>query len=356
MSLIKCFLTLLLMSIAVSAPGDSVLSMERKMTQLADGVYTIRHVDPFDTFVDGNTTVIIGDRDVFVVDSCSLPSSAREDIDQIRKWTDKPVRYLLNTHWHTDHNAGNQAYRDAFPSVEIIATKETNQIMRDRHPHLLNQHDASKLRLKWARRQETGKDEDGKPLTKTQKAEAAAKIAKVDRMLAEYEKFVFLGPTLTYDRELDIDLGNREVQVKFLGRGNTGGDSIALLAKENILITGDLVVHPVPYTFDGYPAEWSHTLEKMAHLDVNIIVPGHGEVLHDKTYIYFLIDLFETVVRDVNEQLSKDAYAKLEDVQKAIDLTPFLKKVDSQEKFAAGFFKYATAKLIELAYYEAKQE
>jgi len=69
-----------------------------------------------------------------------------------------------------------------------------------------------------------------------------------------------------------------------------------------------------------------------------------------------LIGLFGTVVRDVNEQLSRDAYAKLEDVQKAIDLTPFLKKVDSQEKFTAGFFKYATAKLIELAYYEAKND
>src|SRR5437879_5148822 len=86
--------------------GDSG-GNQRTVTKLAEGVYEISHKDAPDHFPQGNTVVIIGDSGVLVVDSCYLPSSAREDIAQIRQWTSKPVRYLLNTHWHNDHNQGN---------------------------------------------------------------------------------------------------------------------------------------------------------------------------------------------------------------------------------------------------------
>src|SRR5262250_2699314 len=92
----------------------------RKTTKLADGVYAIEHEDVLDGLASGNTTVIVGERQVFVVDSCFLPSAAREDIAQIRQWTDKPVTFLLNTHFHNDHNLGNLAYMEAFPAVTII--------------------------------------------------------------------------------------------------------------------------------------------------------------------------------------------------------------------------------------------
>src|SRR4029077_5840059 len=87
---------------------------QRQVTQLADGVYAIQHAVPNGGNASGNSTVIIGDRQVFVVDSGYLPSQAREDIAQIRQWTNKPVAYLLNTHSHNDHNNGNRAYLEAF--------------------------------------------------------------------------------------------------------------------------------------------------------------------------------------------------------------------------------------------------
>ena len=109
----------ILCTVAFSA--DSVKSLERSFEKLAEGVYTIRHKDSPDTFPQGNTTVIIGDREVLVVDSCYLPSSAKEDIAQIKQWTNKPIRYLVNTHWHYDHTMGNGVYWEAFPSFSIIA-------------------------------------------------------------------------------------------------------------------------------------------------------------------------------------------------------------------------------------------
>src|SRR3954464_15285707 len=88
---------------ATFAVADSTATKDRTITKLADGIYEIRHPDAPDTFPQSNTTVIIGDKGVFVVDSCLLPSTAREDVEQIKKWTNKPVIYLLNTHWHFDH-------------------------------------------------------------------------------------------------------------------------------------------------------------------------------------------------------------------------------------------------------------
>lgn len=105
-----------LLLLAASAMGaDSTATKTRTVTKLADGVYEIRHPDAPDTFPQSNTTVIIGDEAVLVVDSCLLPSAAREDVAQIRQWTDKPVTWLLNTHWHFDHTLGNATYQAAFP-------------------------------------------------------------------------------------------------------------------------------------------------------------------------------------------------------------------------------------------------
>ena len=90
----------------VAAPpllADSAASNQRKVTKLAEGIYEIQHKDSPDHFTEGNTVVVIGESGVLVVDSCYLPSSAREDIAQIRQWTNKPVRYLLNTHWQVTY-------------------------------------------------------------------------------------------------------------------------------------------------------------------------------------------------------------------------------------------------------------
>src|SRR3954462_15192052 len=87
--------------------ADSIATHERTVTKLADGIYEIRHPDAPDTFPQGNTTVIIGERGGFRGDCCLLPFSARQNIPQLNLWPDKPVMFLLNTHWHFDHTLGN---------------------------------------------------------------------------------------------------------------------------------------------------------------------------------------------------------------------------------------------------------
>ncbi|HSS21696.1 MAG TPA: MBL fold metallo-hydrolase [Pyrinomonadaceae bacterium] len=334
--------------------ADSVNTKERTVTKVAEGVYVIRHKDSPDGNVNGNTTVIIGDKEVFVVDSCFQLSAAAEDIAQIRQWTDKPVRYLVITHFHNDHNMGNGLYKAAFPAITIIAHTDTKRDMyrtpttRDRFVQYIA---VREQRLK------TGKGADGKPLTETQIADTAKSLAGKKLVFEELKNFVYEPPSLTFDSELNIDIGNREVQVKHLGRGATSGDAIVYLSKEKILIAGDLVTHPVLFTYDGYPSEWIHTLERLAQLDAVTIVPGHGEVLHDKEFIYLSRDLLKSAVEQVMARISRltstAEHPSLEEVQKGVDLTPFRQKFAGEDQDSLEAFDAAAAALVKVVYKEA---
>jgi cyclase len=343
---------------AASAPADSVFSNERRVTKLSEGVYTIRHRDPFLGWVHGNTTIIIGTRAVLVVDSCQLSDCAREDIAQIRQWTDLPVRYLLNTHWHLDHTGGNQDYGDAFPGLTIIAQAETKKMMDATAASLplAMLKDATATQARLQKVVDTGLTADGKRASDAQKASAAQKLTLIRGIAEQARNFVYRGPNLAFDREMSVDLGGREAKVLYLGRGNTGGDAIVFLAKEKIVIAGDLLDSPVPYAFDGYPAEWAQTLSNIAQLDVETIVPGHGDVLHDKSFLYQVVDLMKYVVAKVDDALNRDDAAGLDEVKKSLDLKPFRQRIAGYDKDNGKFFDSSIASsFVALAYHEAKQ-
>lgn len=332
-------LLLAILSAAVPMFGDSVNTKERTVTKLAEGVYEIRHPDAPDGFPQGNTTVIIGERGVLVVDSCFLPSSARLDVEQIRKWTDKPVTYLVNTHWHFDHTLGNATYVTAFPSIQIIAQKETQKLIGDVNPGGLARYPERKERTEKALA--TGKKSDGSPLTEGERKRYEKRLAGLMPTLEELETAVQFVPNVSFDRELNIDLGHRPVQVRFLGRGNTAGDTIVYLPIEKILATGDLLDHPVTYLFGDISVDHVNTLQLMAQLDVETIVPGHGEVLHGKDYIYQVIDFLKAVNTEVEKEINAGASSP-EEVElmlpKAIDIDKWREKFAGNDATNGSFF------------------
>ena len=172
-----------------------------------------------------------------------------------------------------------------------------------------------------------GKNDSGVALTKDDRNQLKAILAGADSVASEFTGLVPRLPNLTFERELDLDLGGRQVQIKFLGRGNTAGDAIVFLPKEGVLIAGDLVVHPGPYTGSGFPTEWSKTLEKMIEMNPRVIVPGHGEILYDTAYLSQLQELAQTVVEQVRGQYYRlTNRATLQEVQKAIDMDALKKR------------------------------
>src|SRR5262245_58408984 len=104
--------------------AESVL-FEYQTAKLAEGIYAFIAPESKTPFVSGNSLAVIGSDGVLVVDSTNVPSLARRMIAEIKRLTDKPVRFLVNTHWHPDHLMGNSAYQEAFPDVAIVSTTAT---------------------------------------------------------------------------------------------------------------------------------------------------------------------------------------------------------------------------------------
>jgi glyoxylase-like metal-dependent hydrolase (beta-lactamase superfamily II) len=174
--------------------------------------------------------------------------------------------------------------------------------------------------------------------------------------MEELKKVKFQSATLTFEHDFSVDIGNREVQVKFLGRGNTAGDAIVYLPKEKIAVAGDLVVYPIPATRDGYPSEWINTLQNLGQLDAGTIVPGHGPIMHDKAYIFLLRDLLKSAVDQVYAKLRQDGpgmFQTLDGVKAAVDLTPFRQRFAGTDQDLTGAFDNMTTNLVKVVFEEA---
>ena len=338
--------------------ADSVNTTKRTVTKLADGIYEIRHKDAPDTFPQGNTTVIIGDTGVLVVDSCYLQSSAREDIAQIREWTDKPVRFLVNTHGHGDHNFGNRAYADAFPGITIIAQTETLRTMKLRQPAFVAQYRQRAVRFQ--DELDTGKDGAGNALSEVGRRDLRNAIAGSDAVWPEFRELRLRFPDVTFDREMDVDLGNRVAELKYLGLGNTVGDAVVYLPKERILITGDLVDSPAPYLGGGFPVAQIETLKRMLWLDADTIVPGHGDVLKGKAYVEMEIAFLEAVVGAITDEIGRSIttpHRRLDEIKMAVaknaDLDSWRQKFAGDDPENRDFFdSFSVTGVVEAAHAE----
>jgi cyclase len=346
-------LALALLGVCVGA-SPLVGQTARTVARLADGVYEIQHRDGMDGFASGNTTVIIGERQVLVVDTCFLPSAAREDIAQIRQWTDKPVSFVLNTHFHNDHNLGNRIYMDAFPALTIIAHVETKKDMDMFGPGSGSREEKATTSLQ--KMLDTGKTGSGRALKADEKKEVQNALAQRIPVMEELKKITFQSATMTFDHDFNIDLGGREVQIKFLGRGNTSGDAVAYLPKEKIVVAGDLVVYPIPYIYDGYPSDWIQTLHNLAELETDMIVPGHGPILHDKAHVLLIRDVLKSAVDQMNVALKRTGPAMfhtLEEMKGSVDLTPFRQRFAGNDKDLGEAYDDMANNLIKVAFEEA---
>ncbi len=328
-----------------------------KTVEIADGVHLFLHPDATEDWPQGNTIVIEGDRGLFVVDSAYLPSTARDDLRLIRTLSKKPVRYLLNTHWHYDHNLGNAVYAEAWPAAEIVAQAETRRLMdanvagypaRVIAPGSQPAKTLATLREQLA----SGKNADGRALSDAEREALRRNIAARQNEMTELAAWTYTRPTLIFDQLLTLDLGHREVSVRHHLRGNTPGDAFVYLPHERILITGDLLVAPVPFAFNSYPSEWIRTLHALADLDPKVIVPGHGPVQNDTTYLREVTALLEAVVGRVREATGRGL--RLEETRKTVTLDDYRKRFAGDDPARAGLFDEVFLRpIIERAFMEA---
>ncbi len=298
---IGIFLVLALFSAAMAAEGHSPPAK----IQVAEGIYLFRTAPYGDVGLDGNSIVILSREGVLVFDSNGTPAAAAAVLAEIRKMTSQPVRYLVNSHWHWDHWYGAEVYKQAFPDIQIITEEKTRQMMMG--PALeFNRPGIEKdlpgyLALIEKR---IAKDEaTNPPPAELPKLKA---LLEEDRAFVEQKKNVrHTFANVTYLNQLNIYMGEREIQVLHYDRAVTPGDSFLYLPKEKILVTGDLLVNPISYALSCYPTGWLNTLEKIDALEATIIVPGHGEVLHNKELLHATMDVFRVLQQQGKEDKAK---------------------------------------------------
>ncbi len=223
-----------------------------------------------------NSSIIINDEDVLIVDAHMTPAASWALRQELKNITDKPIRYVVNTHFHFDHAHGNQIFPD---DVEIIGHRFTrDQLVSG----------ASKRGRGWELFVESVPDRIAAIEARIAEEEDAGEKTELERQLGIQESYlaatnaiVATPPTMTLTERMTLTRGGREIQLLFFGRGHTGGDVVVYLPEERVLATGDLVVNGIPYMGDGYLEVWADTIEELKRLDVDVILPGHGQAFED---------------------------------------------------------------------------
>jgi cyclase len=320
---------------AALPPGAStetpVPGMTYDLSEVAPGVYcAMAHGVPY--YVS-NSVVIVGDDAVLLVDSGAGVREARMLRDAIRRVTPLPVRYVVDTHFHFDHAFG----KGAFPEALAIAHEATRAglALGLRQPTVARNLAALPERVAGLR---SRAEREGDAAKREALLGEAAALDAYRRELAAHRPDP---PALTFSERLTLWLGSREVRILHLGRGHTAGDTVVYLPHERVVCTGDLFNGYIGYMGDAFVDEWADTLGRLAELDFDTVIAGHGEPFKGKDAIAPV----QACLRDLWRQARslRDAGVSPEDAAARIDLTAHGARFPRLAK--PGFDRLAVARI-----------
>jgi glyoxylase-like metal-dependent hydrolase (beta-lactamase superfamily II) len=246
----------------MSAFASAADTTEKRIsfTELADGAYA------FTAEGDPNSGVVVGDDCALVFDAQATPMQARRVIEQARRVTRLPIRYVVLSHYHAVRTLG----ASAFAAQEIIASRLTYDLLIERG------------------------EQDWK-----------SEVGRFPRLFEDAASIPGLTwPTITFETSLTLFLGRRRVDLVHLGHGHTAGDIVLWLAEDRVLFAGDLVEHgATPYCGDAHLRDWPRTLDRLATMAPAKLLPGRGGALHSEAEVEeaiagtrrFVTDLYRVV-------------------------------------------------------------
>jgi glyoxylase-like metal-dependent hydrolase (beta-lactamase superfamily II) len=323
---VAAFIGLLFVTAVVIDPGsDSVAAQGSRpagtkfegkafrFNKVKDGVY--HAIGTGAMAVVGNSTILVNDRDAIVIDDHVSPAAAWVLLDELKAITDKPVTTVINTHFHFDHAHGNQIFG---PQVQIIGHEFTRRaLLADPVSQPLYQ---SFYSAKGFEGQiETLKKRIASEANAAAKAKLQTQLLSIENNYASQKELRPTPPNVTLTTQMTLFRGDREIQIRYLGRAHTAGDVVVYLPREKVVITGDLLTSGLSNLSDSYPLEWATTLEELKKLDFDTVVPGHGEAYTDKAKI----DYFQAYLRDAWTEISrlKKEGVSAEEAAKRADLS-----------------------------------
>lgn len=272
-------------------PGATYTGKAFTFTEVVPGVY--HAVGTGNLAVGCNASVVVNADDVLVVDTNLSPGAAWALREELKAITPKPVRYVVNTHWHWDHAHGNQIYG---PDVTVIAHEYTRAKLAAGDSTRGRSYEMFITTGLPARIADLKAKIASAPAA--ERAGLESQLAIAETQVAGTQAIRVAPPTLTFTDHLTLVRGGREIRLLYLGRGHTGGDIVVFLPKERAVITGDLLVEGTSYIGDGFTADWPATLERLRALDFDVTLPGHGAPFRGKAKI----DHFEAYLRDFRAQ------------------------------------------------------
>lgn len=263
--------------------------------------------------VMSNAGIVINDEDVLLIDSHVSPDAAAALLEELKQITDKPVRYVVNSHGHFDHAHGNQIYPS---TIEVIGHEYAHQMLAS---------GASNRGRTWERFIGTIPGTIERLRAQLDTTTVPAEREALERRLRIQESFktatdavVPTPPSLTLTDRMTLYRGGREIQIEFFGRGHTGGDVVVYLPEEKIAFTGDLLGQGISYLGDAFVPEYVETLDRLKELDFETIVPGHGRPFNERERI----DYYQSYLADFWLQVSElyDAGVSAADAARRIDM------------------------------------
>jgi cyclase len=274
------------------APSEAVPGIHYRFEKVADGVFcAIPDGTPY--FVS-NSVVIVGPESVLVVDTGAGPAEARVLQEGIKTLTDRPVAYLVLTHFHFDHASGNAA----FPGALILGHEATRGLLAERA--IEGRTVAGYLTGLPAQITRARAEADAEASAE-KRAELTRRVASIEAYRTELSALVPLPPQVTFRDELTLWLGQREIRLVHPGRGHTAGDVIVYLPQERIVCSGDFFNGYIGYMGDAYVDEWADSLARLAALDFETVIPGHGAPFKGKD----AIALVQACLRDLFAQAAE---------------------------------------------------
>lgn len=262
--------------------------------------------------VNCNAAIFVRSRDVVVVDAHSKPSAAASLIHQIRREvTDKPVRYVINTHFHWDHTQGDHAYRAAFRPIDFIASSTTKQLMSDLAlQRVKDSLDAVPPRIEQLRKRAESSHDPG------EKAFCADQIKQLEAYQAELSHYSLELPTITFDRTYLLQDSTYDLHLDFHGHAHTAGDIFVFCPSRRVLASGDASHGWLPNIGDGFPRAWPHTIDEVAKADFKYILGGHGEMRSDRLFMMGQRNYIKEITERVER--AKEAGQSLQEMKKRI--------------------------------------
>jgi len=288
------YLVLLLVPSLALGQNNIVESDSHRFEEVAEGVWFVTGTGS--VFTMSNAMVLVGEFDTLVVDSHVTPAASRALLDSIPVITDKPIRYLVNSHYHFDHAHGNQS----FPAgIEIIGHEFTRAKLNGEIGNVLEESTFRSF-------------SDPVPGTVANlerqvaaESDPARKATLQERLRVQTDYMNAIGevnptpPNITLETKMTlfqvVAAGSREIQLLHFGRAHTGGDVVIYLPQEKVVFTGDMMLPGLAYMGDGHVDEWPETLEGLKTLDFDAWMPGHGPVMRSREPI----DNFQAYLRDL---------------------------------------------------------